>query len=329
MNANDSRLDQEITDLARMLPVMAERDLPAGRQHLLKEHLMAEVQAATPRFRSVSFPKFRTGIVAIASAVATLAIVVTLTTLGALARHAGPGGGPGSSHVTAATLLNKIAVRAEHAPAPKPRDDQFTVVGLKVGTGGPKLESEITWTSVSNICTPSLFRANGDNGIGLGQIKPCPSIGSIDGPTYRLLETLPTDPKKLLELIKTAKPRPVESVAVAVPERLGPSAREFERIGNLLDGAIAPPKLFGALYRAAAMIPGVTVVQHAVDAIGRTGIAVAFTHDGVRSEWIFNRKTLDLLGETDVWVSDGKVRNETAITLRGIVDHKGEFPKSH
>ena len=35
MNADDSRRARMVADLARMLPVPAERDLPAGRRHLV------------------------------------------------------------------------------------------------------------------------------------------------------------------------------------------------------------------------------------------------------------------------------------------------------
>ncbi|HET7014806.1 MAG TPA: CU044_5270 family protein [Streptosporangiaceae bacterium] len=335
MNAKKARWDQEIADLARILPAVADRDMPADRQRHLKEHLMSEVQAARPRFRAVSWPKFRTTTLALASGIATLAVVVTATILGAQARHAGPGGGPAlNGHAAATSLLNEIAIHAERSPAPKPRDNQFTFVELKVGPGYPKpghpgaarkLESEFIWTSVSNICIPTEFLIDGGRVDTLPPTKPCPSTGTIDDPTYRLLESLPTNPKKLLELIKTAKPKPVQSLAVAVPERLSPSAREFRRIGNLLEGAIAPPRLYAALYRAAAMIPGVTVVHHAVDAIGRPGIAVAFTQGGTRYEWIFNRKTLQLLGERQVRVSTGKVVFKTAIILREFVDQRGEI----
>jgi len=44
---------------------------------------------------------------------------------------------------------------------------------------------------------------------------------------------------------------------------------------NLLREAITPPPVSAALYRAAALIPGVTVVADTTDAIGRHGVAVA------------------------------------------------------
>ena len=44
MNHNNSQREREITGLARLLPVPPGRDLPAGRQQILKEHLMTEIR---------------------------------------------------------------------------------------------------------------------------------------------------------------------------------------------------------------------------------------------------------------------------------------------
>lgn len=43
MNHNGSRREREIAELARLLPVPDGRDLPAGREQILKEHLMTEL----------------------------------------------------------------------------------------------------------------------------------------------------------------------------------------------------------------------------------------------------------------------------------------------
>lgn len=48
----------------------------------------------------------------------------------------------------------------------------------------------------------------------------------------------------------------------------------FITIGDLLRNTIAPPRVAAALYRAAALIPGVTLIPDATDAIGRPGVAV-------------------------------------------------------
>src|SRR5258708_28167939 len=111
----------------------------------------------------------------------------------------------------------------------------------------------------------------------------------MNDPTYRFLQSLPTDPHTLLSLIEREmngqQPMPQEA---------------FTTIGDLLRETIAPPRVSAALYRAAALIPGVTVVANATDAIGRHGIAVAITDNGVRSQWIFSKQTLLYLGERHI-----------------------------
>jgi hypothetical protein len=86
-----------------------------------------------------------------------------------------------------------------------------------------------------------------------------------------------------------------------------------------------------AIYRAAALIPGVVEVPDSVDASGRHGVAVARVDptDGVRTEWIFDKKTLSYLGEREVQVTDtkeikpGTVLGYTAVITRAVVDQAG------
>lgn len=87
-----------------------------------------------------------------------------------------------------------------------------------------------------------------------------------------------------------------------------------------------------ALYRAAALIPGVTLVRHAKDAIGRNGVAVARlgpgVDGGVREELIFSRSTSRLIGERTVIARTGEVTGATAIIDRAFVDHRGQVPRA-
>jgi len=143
----------------------------------------------------------------------------------------------------------------------------------------------------------------------------CPYRGGVNDPTYRFLQSLPTDPHALLSLIERdmqgQQPRPEEA---------------FTTIGDLLREAIAPPQVSAALYRAAALIPGVTVVAGATDAIGRHGVAVAMTSQGVRSEWIFSKQTLQYLGERDINIADGATNGVAAVLQRAFVNHAGQVP---
>ncbi|WP_448701976.1 CU044_5270 family protein [Streptomyces avidinii] len=117
-----------------------------------------------------------------------------------------------------------------------------------------------------------------------------------------------------------------------------PDQEAFTTIGDLLRGSYPPAELTTALYRAAAKIPGVVMVDDAVDAAGRSGIAVARLDErsGLREEWIFDRQTLAFLGERSVQVQGesgeqglikpGTVVFTSAITTRTVVDRIKEIP---
>jgi hypothetical protein len=98
----------------------------------------------------------------------------------------------------------------------------------------------------------------------------------------------------------------------------------FTTIGDLLREAITPPPVSAALYRAAALIPGVTVVADTTDAIGRHGVAVAMTSQGVRNEWIFSKQTFQYLGERDINIADGTTNGIAAVLQRAFVNHSGQ-----
>jgi hypothetical protein len=151
----------------------------------------------------------------------------------------------------------------------------------------------------------------------------CPDRGGVHDPTYRFLQSLPTSPHALLSLIERE-----------MSGQQPPPQEAFITIGDLLREAIAPPRVSAALYRAAALIPGVTVVADATDAIGRHGVAVAMTVEDVRYEWIFSQQTLRYLGERDIYVVKppdldvkiGSIADEAAVLQRAFVNHAGQIP---
>jgi hypothetical protein len=284
MNADDARR-RDLAELARLLPDPAGRELPAGRYLVLKEHLMSEVRttdrppAGTPAARHRRKPAIVVAVAAAAAVAITLALLPRNTT----------GASP-----TAMRLLAKIAAAAAAQPATLVRDSQFwyiqSWVSYQVCAGGSgnncvmeKPHERQIWPSVSNLCVTGLLREDGENTplryasgqsstVPPGHVQPgprCPLAGGVNDPTYRFLRSLPTDPHALLSLIEREMqgqlPRPEEA---------------FTTIGDLLHESIAPPQVSAALYLAAALIPGVTVVASATDAIGRHGVAVAFTYPG-------------------------------------------------
>ena len=321
MNAHGTR-GRDMAELARLLPAPAERDLPAGRQQALKEHLISELRpvgsplAGRPARRHRRRPAI---IIAAAGAAAVAAAATALIVLPGNSSSASP---------AAMRLLAKIATAAAQQPGPRARDSQFwyikSWVAYETCNGGSvsncvldKPHERQIWQSVSSLCVTGLLREDGQNTpLADNPGVKCPDRGSVHDPTYRFLQSLPTDPHALLSLIEREmqgqQPRPEEA---------------FTTIGDLLREAITPPQVSAALYRAAALIPGVTVVADTTDAIGRHGVAVAMTSQGVRSEWIFSKQTLQYLGERDINTADGTTNGIAAVLQRAFVNHAGQLPR--
>lgn len=84
------------------------------------------------------------------------------------------------------------------------------------------------------------------------------------GLTWDELYALPTDPAKLEPVLQS-------DIKGAGPN---PTAELYTVVGDLLRESPAPPALREALYEIAVGIPGVKLVGHYKDALGRTGTAV-------------------------------------------------------
>jgi len=113
-----------------------------------------------------------------------------------------------------------------------------------------------------------------------------------------------------------------------------PDQAMFVLVGGLMRNAIVPPAQAAALYRAVARIPGVTIVENAVDAAGRKGVAITREDpdNPSRDEWIFDRNTFQFLGQRTVAsedysdVKEGTVTSNTAVLRRAVVDEPGQRP---
>jgi hypothetical protein len=271
-----------------------------------------------------------------AAAVAGLGILATVIGVSLVGGPTRPAVDPG-----AVRLLAKIAAAAARQPAPQVRDSQYVYIETREAvppdvpkpldsTPPPvprhvhlKLITSRVWVPVANVCGPAYKRsipAHGKSTVQTYSGVTCRKLGWLNDPTYRLLQALPTSPHALLAMI----------YRVERGHGPGPDQEAFVTIGDLLRDTIAPPKVAAALYRAAALIPGVTLVAHATDAIGRPGVAVARIgpgiDGGIRDELIFSRATLQLLGERTVIARTGVTTGATAIIDRAFVGHRGQVP---
>ncbi|MFE7140353.1 CU044_5270 family protein [Streptomyces sp. NPDC057644] len=225
-----------------------------------------------------------------------------------------------------------ISGAAARAELPEPRPGQFLYVRSEVswmvtwdGADGKnesyveKLHPREVWMSPDGgtgwLMEP--YKASIDRE-GITLDGPGPSRPSLNAPSFDYLRTLPTDPDLLLKKIYDE----------TEGEGNSPDQRAFNTIGDLLREQVVPPKLAAGLYRAAARIPGVVLVDDSADAVGRHGVAIARADeaDGARTEWIFDRETYTYLGERTVQtrdvegVKEGTVRGHTAVTDRAVVD---------
>ena len=347
MNPHSRVSDQRlIAELAESLPIPAERDLSAGRQETLKEHLMTELRQADHSEVHRERAGGRRRLIALTATIAAAVVAAAGLTLTALSGHHGPGTGDlPAGNTAAARLLDKIAAVAASQPRLTVHDDQYMYIASEdrwssayVDSGGQRtvvgpLHKREIWLSVSNVCKPGLLidpspgpATKLNDGFGAS----CPNKGSWGDPTYRFLQSLPTAPRTLLDMIYTATKGAGQS----------PDQEAFTTIGDALREAIAPPDISAALYRAAALIPGVRVVPHVTDILGRSGIGVQFARKVIQSPapgvpyreiydpngpiWIFHPRTLLWMGENDGSLH-GKAMGEVVLN-RAIVDHLGQLP---
>jgi hypothetical protein len=239
------------------------------------------------------------------------------------------GGGRGQ-HESAATapgapqaLLGRVSLAADEQTVTV-RDDQFVYTDVLDDytakgplKGKPVLPPEHykSWVSVDG-SRPGKVVGPGKN----ATLPVTGSPASLDTPNYRFLETLPTDPAKLVAVLRTQ--RGMYKQSVSDDDAL------WRSLSALLNNSpVMPPKLAATIYQVAAKVPGITVVNDATDAAGRHGIAVSRTSgfDGSQITWIFDPKSYQYLGERQDSVNDA---DATAVVLRGVVDQVGQLPNS-
>ena len=325
--------DSQITELARLLATPAARDLPSARRTILKEHLMTELRLtreaspALPAHRRARRRPRRLLLAAVTGAgvlAATAALAVGVLLSGAKAPATPPPGPNGPAIV----LLGKIASVAERQAAQSVNDTEFMYIRSEVAypvdtiTNGhetsfmEKVHERQVWLPVGSSCVQGLLIEDGSS-TPLGGPYPGCGLGNLAGPTYRLLQSLPTSPRALLSLI----------YAQTKGEGPSPDAEAFTTIGDLIREAIVPPRTAAALYRAAALIPGVTVIGNVADAVGRSGVAVAWRTGGDDVDaWIFDPVTLQYMGERDYNTATGAVNGESAVLQRAFVARPGALP---
>lgn len=238
----------------------------------------------------------------------------------------------------AAALLGRVSQAVLKNDAVAVHDDQFTYRRAKIReadlTSGKAVVSPLrdmeTWESQKQ--GPQLKlgmdRVDGETSVMNAELRD--KHGTPPGlsrPTYRWLAALPTDPDKLLAYLDAKTPKTAK-----VPGE-GHDQAVFERIGSLI-GEVMPPQTAAALYQAAARIPGVEPAPQAHDALGRRGVGIARDDaaSGTRTEWVFDKDGLALLGTRSYLIKDtsygkkGTLLSSSAELEHAVVDTAGQEP---
>ncbi|MFF4118848.1 CU044_5270 family protein [Streptomyces sp. NPDC001714] len=335
------------------------RDLPPGRHQFHKERLMAQIhdmrqtERTTPPApeRRRRFPRPAIALPLTAAGLAA-AVVAGVTLTG----HDGNGvqdAGPAlTTTVGAATtkgvtrLLDQISLAAAETSASRPavRPGQYIYIKSESadsyirdvdGTSSlasHPLHTRQVWKSPDGtkgwLIDPAVNKSPEGETLSLPDEQGNTPKPTLNGPSYDYLTKLTTDPDKLLAKIYTETKGQGNS----------PDQEAFTTIGDLLGESYPPAALYPALFKAAAKIPGVVVVDDATDAVGRHGVAVARLDEtsGEREEWIFDRKSHVFLGErsvqvrrnggTDSLITPGTVLFTSAILERTVVDGIKQTP---
>ncbi|MFJ9099367.1 CU044_5270 family protein [Streptomyces sp. NPDC102405] len=308
----------EREELARLLPSPGEPVLTSDRHDLLKDLLMRELTEQAPELPAVATAPGRRAraprrrFVVIAVPLATAAAIVAAVLAGAV------GSRTATTDADAVDLLNRIAEVAAAKKSVPVRDDQYVYVrtqgSMKFSGHDIRILREASWTAVDGkraglrrvtVLVGPPFRprdpfSSYSKGTHDMRLNPDPNVT-----TFRELQALPTDPDALLEKI----------YAGTRGEGQTRESAALEKIGDMLADATLLPELDAALYRAAARIPGVSVVTDAKDYTGRSGIGLSFKERDGRTVWVFDEKSLDFLGTAD-----------EALLAVGVTDKTGETP---
>jgi hypothetical protein len=267
-------LDELLSSTARVDDI-APAALHNGRAALesaIANHGQARLSAPQPLHRPAQRSHRSRRGVFVAASVGAAAAVVAGATVSVLSGHSAPGhssgpqaagGGAGSNggiNLTAAVVLRDAGKAAGEQQGGWPNAAYWYVTSVYESNG--KTHHRDIWISHhgnSVLEDDGVFRNMNPTNLG-----PAAFPVGATSLTWDQLYALPTDPAKLEPALRS-------DIKGAGPN---PTAELYTVVGDLLRESPAPPALREALYEVAANIPGVELVGHYKDALGRTGTAV-------------------------------------------------------
>jgi hypothetical protein len=302
-----------IDDLERVRRFRSEEPPPADRVREQARAALARAMAVSSVAAPAShqsreqarLPRRRRWLPRAVTLVAAAALCVLVVEL------AGSGSGPGPAPALAAAL-GRLAQIAASGPSLVPGPGQYLYVesrseypsdafasnqtcityapdhrqvwiardgsGLLQETTGATTFTSSRDQAVCNAMKPSPLTASGTSRLWFA--AGCFALGPGNH-----MQALSTDPSTLLRQMRRLDG--------------GPSTpgEDFVHVGDFLRETDASPAVRAALYRAAALIPGVRLLGPVRDHLKRLGLGVAFSSNGNRQELIFDPRTSALMAE--------------------------------
>jgi hypothetical protein len=290
-------------------PALAPAARTAARMRLRRE-MVREGRPAKKRVR---------GVVAVVVAAAAVAGIIALDDDRERSGRAAPATELASARARDALHLAARRSLTDVPAAAVPRGEQFIYLREVLeetpvdGDGKPKTFVDELWYSVDG-SKPSRVSERG-----VSWMEPPRAEAGIWPPRgYEELAKMPTDPAELRRVLRGG-------------EDAADYETEYTGLYFMLTGrSLMPPGLQAAAFRALAQIPGVDVVDDAVNLRGRRGIGITRGPDplGDESMLILDRDTNEYLGTRTIYVNNEgeKVVQLTARVEQGIVDRIGERP---
>lgn len=239
---------------------------PSDRAAALDRVLADAADAAEPlaaRHRGGRRRVLVLGLPAVAAAVAVAVVVPIIA----------PSGGPGGAGPAAAAELNRLAQVAATTPGPTAGPGQFLHLlveehqrgrmGINPDGSARPVDTVVleSWTAHDG----TTWRRDVNNPDPVDYYKFAPGGDDTAAPSPSYLNSLPTDPAKLEQLLRH---NPDE------PDSSGSDAAVFTAVGDMLRGGFAPPALRTALVKVLERLPDVALGPATTDALGRPAVQV-------------------------------------------------------
>jgi hypothetical protein len=306
----------ERDELARLLPELADRDLPSGRERRLQEHLMSQIEQDRPAAEPVRARRGHARRYAIATSAVAAAIAVAAGTGGfGLAGAGGSTGGTSGGRTASVGATPKPA-----ALSPVARTFELAAQYASAKPFTPPRPNQWIFIKNHELSPGTLAKDKGENPDFISQtwrrVDGTRMAGVVDGrlqtwtqsTDYLAITRLPTEPTAMLAAVRArllAAPRRGKAPVAADGGPVASDGKVFAAISRMLNDYLLPPATTAALMRAAALIPGVRLVPGTVDAYGHRAIAVGRIQDGwTADELLLDPDTYDFVGYRSVAATD-------------------------